>query len=39
MLLQTTRLNLVMELAEFISYGLHRCLLQSQLRPALQCAE
>lgn len=40
-LLQTTHLNLVMQLAEFISMGLYRCLASrsSQLRPALQRAE
>lgn len=40
MLLQTTHLNLVMQLADFISLGIHRCLCQkSQFRPALQRAE
>ena len=39
MLLQTTHLNLVMQLADFISVGIYRCLRQSQLRPALQRAE
>lgn len=39
MLLQTTHLNLVMQLADFISLGLFRCLRESQLRPALQRAE
>lgn len=38
-LLQTTHLNLVMQLADFIALGLYRCLGQSQLRPALQRAE
>lgn len=39
MLLQTTHLNLVMKLADFISLGLYRCLYQSKFRPALQRAE
>ena len=39
MLLQTTHLNLVMELAEFISMGISRCLLRSKFRPALKRAE
>lgn len=39
MLLQTTHLNLVMQLADFIALGLYRCLLRSKLRPALQRAE
>jgi putative sporulation protein YyaC len=39
MLLQTTHLNLVMQLADFISQGISRCLLRSQLRPALKRAE
>ncbi len=39
MLLQTTHLNLVMQLADFISVGLYRCLLRSKFRPALQRAE
>lgn len=39
MLLQTTHLNLVMQLADFISAGLYRCLLRSEFRPALQRAE
>lgn len=39
MLLQTTHLNLVMQLADFISVGIRRCLRESQLRPALQRAE
>ncbi len=45
MLLQTTHLNLVMQLADFISMGLYQCLSQtqtqprSQFRPALQRAE
>lgn len=39
MLLQTTHLNLVMKLADFITKGLYRSLLQSELRPALQRAE
>ena len=38
MLLQTTHLNLVMQLADFISMGISRCLLRSKLRPALQRA-
>lgn len=41
LLLQTTHLNLVMQLADFISLGLYRCIAEtaSQLRPALQRAE
>lgn len=39
MLLQTTHLNLVMQLADFISLGISRCLLRSKLRPALTRAE
>lgn len=39
MLLQTTHLNLVMKLADFISAGLYHCLSPSKLRPALQRAE
>lgn len=39
MLLQTTHLNLVMKLADFITMGLYRSLLQSELRPALKRAE
>lgn len=39
MLLQTTHLNLVMKLADFITIGLYRSLLRSELRPALQRAE
>lgn len=39
MLLQTTHLNLVMQLADFISMGISRCLLRSKLRPALKRAE
>jgi putative sporulation protein YyaC len=39
MLLQTTHLHLVMQLAEFISMGICRCLYRSKLRPTLQCAE
>lgn len=41
LLLQTTHLNLVMQLADFISLGLYRCLARSssQLRPTLQRAE
>lgn len=39
MLLQTTHLNLVMQLADFIALGLYRCLLRSKFRPALQRAE
>lgn len=39
MLLQTTHLNLVMKLADFITMGLCRSLLQSELRPALKRAE
>lgn len=39
MLLQTTHLNLVMQLADFISLGISRCLLRSKLRPALKRAE
>ncbi len=39
MLLQTTHLNLVMQLADFISTGISRCLLRSKLRPALKRAE
>lgn len=38
-LLQTTHLNLVMQLADFIALGIYRCLLRSQFRPALQRAE
>lgn len=38
-LLQTTHLNLVMQLADFISVGLYRCLLRSQFSSALQRAE
>lgn len=39
MLLQTTHLNLVMQLADFISLGIYRSLRNSKLRPALQRAE
>ena len=39
MLLQTTHLNLVMQLADFISLGLFRCLMHSQFRSSLKCAE
>ncbi|MCH5252925.1 MAG: spore protease YyaC [Lachnospiraceae bacterium] len=39
MLLQTTHLNLVMQLADFISLGIYRCLWESKFRPALQRAE
>lgn len=39
LLLQTTHLNLVMKLADFIAMGLRRSLLQSELRPALKRAE
>ena len=39
MLLQTTHLNLVMQLADFISLGLFWCLMHSQLRSSLKCAE
>lgn len=39
LLLQTTHLNLVMQLADFITLGIYRCLIRSQLRPALQRAE
>lgn len=40
MLLQTTHLNLVMQLADFISLGIYRSLRSSlKLRPALQRAE
>lgn len=39
MLLQTTHLNLVMQLADFISLGIYRSLRGLKLRPALQCAE
>lgn len=39
MLLQTTHLNLVMQLADFISLGVHRCLSQSQLCASLKRAE
>ena len=39
MLLQTTHLNLVMQLADFIALGIYRCLLRSEFRPALQRAE
>ena len=39
MLLQTTHLNLVMQLADFISLGIYRSLCSSKLRPALQRAE
>ena len=39
MLLQTTHLNLVMHLADFISLGIYRSLRSSKLRPALQRAE
>lgn len=39
LLLQTTHLNLVMQLADFIALGLYRCLLRSKFRPALQRAE
>ena len=39
MLLQTTHLNLVMKLADFITMGLYRSVIRSELRPALQRAE
>lgn len=39
MLLQTTHLNLVMQLADFISLGISRSLRASKFRPALQRAE
>lgn len=39
MLLQTTHLNLVMKLADFIALGLYRSLYQSQFCPSLQRAE
>lgn len=39
MLLQTTHLNLVMKLADFITMGLYRSLLRSEFRPALKRAE
>ncbi len=39
MLLQTTHLNLVVKLADFITKGLYHSLLQSEFRPALQRAE
>lgn len=39
MLLQTTHLNLVMQLADFISLGLYQCLLRSQFCAPLQRAE
>ena len=39
LLLQTTHLNLVMKLADFIAMGLRRSLLRSELRPALKRAE
>ena len=39
LLLQTTHLNLVMKLADFIAMGLRRSLLGSELRPALKRAE
>lgn len=39
MLLQTTHLNLVMQLADFISLGIYRSVCVSKFRPALQRAE
>ena len=39
MLLQTTHLNLVMQLADFLSMGISLCLLRSKPRPALKRAE
>jgi putative sporulation protein YyaC len=39
MLLQTTHLHLVLQLAEFISTGIRRSLFRSEFRPALQRAE
>ncbi len=39
LLLQTTHLNLVMQLADFITTGLSRCLLRSKFRTPLQRAE
>lgn len=39
MLLQTTHLHLVMQLADFISMGIYRSVLRLKFRPALQRAE
>ena len=38
-MLQTTRLNTVMQLADFVVYGLYHCLIRSQFGSALQSAK